>query len=54
VITVTLGQRTGGGTPSTNSTPTMAWTPSTAVKDLAGKAVSSAAVNETGAADGDF
>lgn len=54
VITVTLGRQLSGGTPSTGRAPTMTWTPSTAVTDLAGKSVSSAAVTEAGPADGDF
>ena len=52
-ITVTLG--TPSATAGTASgTGTLTWTPSSSVTDRAGNAMSTTAVNETGAADKDF
>jgi hypothetical protein len=52
-VTVTLG--TPGATAgSAAGTGTLAWTPSSTVTDLAGNAMSTTAVNETGTADKDF
>jgi hypothetical protein len=52
-VTVTLGSPLSGSTKSTTSMTRMVWTPSTSATDLAGKAVSAAAVTESGT-DMDF
>ncbi len=53
-ITITLGTRAGGGVATGTVNVTMVWTPSTAVMDLAGNAMSAAVATETGAADIEF
>ncbi|HEX3975717.1 MAG TPA: hypothetical protein VHW96_05600 [Solirubrobacteraceae bacterium] len=53
VITVTLGTPTSTAETAAG-TGTLAWTPSSTVTDLAGNAMSTTAVNETGTADKDF
>jgi hypothetical protein len=52
-ITVTLGSKISGTTVAASS-GTMTWRPSGSAKDLSGKAVSTATVTESGAADKDF
>ena len=51
--TVVLGTQSGAGT-TASSTGTMTWSPSTTAYDRAGNTVTSASVNETGAADREF
>jgi hypothetical protein len=52
-VTVTVGGLISGATIASSSTTPMVWTPSSAATDLAGNAMSSAAVTETGT-DVDF
>lgn len=54
-VTVTLGAQTGGGNPRRiTASATMAWAPATLAHDLAGRAVSSSVVTESGSKDRDF
>jgi hypothetical protein len=52
-LTITLGTQSAAATTAAG-TGTMAWTPSASATDPAGNAVSTTAVNESGAADKDF
>ncbi len=54
MITVTLGTRTGTVSTGVTTATTMTWMPSTSATNAAGKAVLPIAVNESGAASGDF
>jgi hypothetical protein len=53
-VTVTLGALISGATATYATATTLTWTPSAAATDLAGNAMSTTAVNETGTADVDF
>ncbi len=54
-VTVTLGAQTGSGSLGRiTASATMAWAPATLAHDLAGRAVSSSAVTESGSKDRDF
>jgi chitinase len=53
-IRVTLTSFTSGGVSTPGGTPTMSWSPSSSVTDLAGNPASTTARSEQGAADRDF
>jgi hypothetical protein len=53
-VTVTVGALISGATTVYNTATNLVWTPSTAATDVAGNAMSSTAVTETGATDVDF
>lgn len=53
LVTVVLGSG-GNGINTSNANPTMVWTPSSAIRDLLGRAISTASATESGSADRDF
>jgi hypothetical protein len=53
-VVITLGALATGSTRTSTSTTPMRWAPSSAAHDLAGNAVSTATVTESGTADRDF
>ncbi len=54
VVVVQLERHTSGSLATVNGTPTMRWTPTSSLRDLLGRAASTATVTESGTADRDF